>query len=251
LSVVVPTRNESGNIAPLVERLEAALGDTALEIIFVDDSDDDTVAVIEQVSRQVRSDIVLHHRPPGERHDGLGGAVVAGLRQARAPWVVVMDGDLQHPPELVPQMQARAVETGATLVVASRYNQQGTTGKFSLVRSAISRAFTGAAYALFPGRLRGVSDPMSGFFLVRKEKLNVEQLRPRGFKILLEILVRTPGLRLAEVGFQFGERHAGESKASLREGMRYLSHLVQLRFSENTLRLLRFMIIGPRRSRAA
>jgi putative flippase GtrA len=242
--VVVPTRNEAGNIAALVARLQAAVTDIPLEIVFVDDSDDNTVAVIEQVSTEATCDITLLHRPPGERSDGLGGAVVAGLRRARAPWVCVMDADLQHPPEMVPQLCARAAETGATLVVASRYNMMGSTGQFGRVRSAISHSFTTAARVMFPNRLRGVSDPMSGFFLVRKANLPLDQLRPRGFKILLEILVRTPNLHLDEVGFAFGERYAGESKASLREGLRYLSHLAQLRFNENTRNLTRFMLIG-------
>ena len=244
LSVVVPTRNEAGNIAALVARLQAAVTDIPLEIVFVDDSDDNTVAVIEQVSTEATCDITLLHRPPGERSDGLGGAVVAGLRRARAPWVCVMDADLQHPPEMVPQLCARAAETGATLVVASRYNMMGSTGQFGRVRSAISHSFTTAARVMFPNRLRGVSDPMSGFFLVRKANLPIDQLRPRGFKILLEILVRTPNLQLDEVGFAFGERYAGESKASLREGLRYLSHLAQLRFNENTRNLTRFILIG-------
>ena len=85
-----------------------------------------------------------------------------------------------------------------------------------------SRSTTTAARMLFPRRLRGVTDPMSGFFLVRREALDLDALRPRGFKILLEILVRHPGLRAAEVSFTFGERHAGRSKASIREALRYL-----------------------------
>jgi putative flippase GtrA len=242
--VVVPTRHEAGNIAALVARLQAAVTDIPLEIVFVDDSDDNTVAVIEQVRAEATCEITLLHRPPGQRSDGLGGAVVAGLRRARAPWVCVMDADLQHPPEIVPQLCARAAETGANLVVASRYTMMGSTGQFGRIRSAISHSFTTTARIMFPKRLRGVSDPMSGFFLVRKANLNIDVLRPRGFKILLEILVRTPGLRRDEVGFAFGERYAGESKASLREGLRYLSHLAELRFNENALNLFRFILIG-------
>ena len=92
-----------------------------------------------------------------------------------------------------------------------------------------------AAKALFPLHLRGVTDPMSGFFLVRPGAIDLDALRPRGFKILLELLVRCPTLRRAEVGFTFAERHAEESKGSLREGLNYLRSLCELRFRLGTV----------------
>ncbi len=244
LSIVVPTRNEAGNIATLVERLEQALPDTCLELLFVDDSDDETVAMIEAVRAQARSEIRLIHRPPGQRDGGLGGAVVAGLRMAEADWVCVMDADLQHPPELVPQMFAKAEQSASDLVVASRYCAAGTASGLNRRRSLISRSSTAAAQLLFPQRLRDVTDPMSGFFLVRKDAIAIDQLRPHGFKILLEIMVRTAELRITEVGFEFGTRYAGQSKASFREGMRYLAHLSQLRLGEDTLQFARFLTVG-------
>jgi dolichol-phosphate mannosyltransferase len=244
LSVVVPTRNEADNIEPLVGRLEQALPGVAFEIIFVDDSDDTTVAAIERAQEQAGCEVKLIHRPAGERDDGLSGAVVAGLRAARSEWVCVMDADLQHPPEAIASLIACAAEKSADLVVASRYCDQGDTGNFGRKRTAVSRTSASVAWMLFPSRLRGVTDPMTGFFLVRKAAVDIESLRPRGFKILLEILVRTPGLRVAEVGFHFGERHAGQSKASLNEGMRFLSHLWGLRFGEGSLRFALFMIVG-------
>jgi dolichol-phosphate mannosyltransferase len=244
LSIVIPTRNEAGNIMPLVQRLEAAVTDRPVEIIFVDDSDDDTVAVIEAARDEARSEIVLAHRAAGQRAGGLGTAVVTGLRLARAPWVCVMDADLQHPPEIVAKLLAKGGETGASLVLASRYVDSGDTGSFGAMRKSLSQVSTTAARLMFPRRLRGVSDPMSGFFLVRRAVLPLDSLQPEGFKILLEILVRTPNLRIAEVGFHFGERFAGKSKASLREGARYLKHLSQLRFNAETLRFMRFLLIG-------
>lgn len=244
LSVVVPTRNEAGNIEELVSRLENSLPDTRLEVIFIDDSDDETVAAIESVGAESSSDVVVIHREAGERLNGLGGAVVEGLRAARAPWVCVMDADLQHPPEIVPQLLNKARQTGASLVVASRYAAQGNTGDFSKVRQSISHTSTLAARTFFPSKLRGVSDPLSGFFLVSRAAIDPDKLKPRGFKILLEVLVRTPCLQVAEVGFQFGTRYAGKSKASMREGMRYLSHLFALRFSERMLRFALFLIVG-------
>ncbi len=243
LSVIAPTRNEADNIAPLVARLEHVLPDGS-EIIFVDDSDDETPAMVESVALRSRYPIRLIHRPPGQRAGGLGGAVVAGLRAARSAWACVMDADLQHPPELIPRLLAQARLTQADLVIASRYCDEGKAEGLDGFRTAISRTSTTAARLAFPRRLRRVSDPMSGFFLLRKDLIDLDALRPRGFKILLEILVRNPRLKVSEVGFAFGKRHAGESKASLREGFRYLAHLGTLRLGEDALRFSAFAAIG-------
>ena len=243
ISVVVPTRNEAGNIGELVRRIQEATSNSLREIIFVDDSDDDTVATIEAVRAQAKCDIVIIHRE-GSQRDGLAGAVVVGMSAARASWLCVLDADLQHPPELIPQLLEKAEQTGANLVAASRYSEQGTVGSFGRIRALLSQASTTAARVMFPGRLRKVNDPMSGFFLVRRDAVDLDVLRPKGFKILLEILVRTPNLRIAEVGFKFGERFAGASKASLREGLRYLTHLYHLRFGAESLRFVRFLIVG-------
>jgi putative flippase GtrA len=244
LSVVVPTRNEAGNIAELVRRLEESFPALPLEIVFVDDSTDDTPEVIERVGEGCRAEILLVHRPADQRTDGLGGAVVRGLRLARAPWVCVMDADLQHPPEIVPELLAKAQGSGADLVVASRYCAAGSASSFGRLRAAVSGGSTAAARLLFPGRLRDVTDPMSGFFLVRTTAVDPDALRPNGFKILMEIIGRTAGLRVAEVPFRFGTRLAGESKASLAEGVRYLQLLLTLRFGAAPLRVARFGLVG-------
>ena len=167
------------------------------------------------------------------------------MRIARAPWVCVMDGDLQHPPEVIPQLLHRSQETGADLVVASRYAGDGTVGNgLSKVRHLASQAMTQSAKVFFPSRMRPVSDPLSGFFLVRREAVPVDDLKPRGFKILLEIMARSPELKVADVPFEFGERHAGESKASVSEGMIYLSQLVRLRFGSLAGRFSKFALVG-------
>jgi dolichol-phosphate mannosyltransferase len=243
LTVIVPTRNEAGNIERLVARLDEALGTTETEIVFVDDSDDDTPTEVERVAAESTRVIRLLHRGPGARRGGLGGAVVAGLRATRSEWACVMDADLQHPPELVPELFRRARAEGRDLVVASRYCPDGNPGNFTRSRAFMSRATTLAARTLFPRKLQGVSDPMSGFFLIRKDAVDLDSLRPHGFKILLEIVARTPPLRSGEVPFHFGERYAGDSKASFREGLRYLSQLTQLRVS-GLGRLSRFAVVG-------
>jgi dolichol-phosphate mannosyltransferase len=244
LSVVVPTKNEAGNIARLLAELEAVLPDEPVEVVFVDDSTDETPAAIETEARRCRRHVTLVHRPPGEREGGLGGAVVAGIRASRAPWICVMDGDLQHPPAVIGELVEAARERDLDLVVASRYCKGGESTALAAGRVAASKAASGAAHLLFPWALRNVSDPMTGFFLVRRDALDLDLLQPRGFKILLEILVRTPGLRVGEVPFSFGTRHAGESKASLREGLTYFGRLATLRLGSGVMRLARFGLVG-------
>lgn len=229
LTVVVPTRDERDNISPLLERLEKASRARRLEVIFVDDSTDDTAHVIGELAERLRTPVKLIHRPPDQRDGGLGGAVLAGLKEARAEFVCVMDADLQHPPELLGALLDEARSSQADLVLASRYCPGGNMGEFSTLRKALSRSSALVARAMFPVRLRGVSDPMSGFFLVRRTAIEARPLRPRGFKILLEILLCGGRLHTSEVAFRFGERHAGESKASVREGARYLRRLIELR----------------------
>jgi dolichol-phosphate mannosyltransferase len=242
ISVVLPTREEAENVWPLVARLERVLPDLPVEIIFVDDSDDETPDAIRAIDSSRA--VYLIHRRPEERGNGLGGAVVAGIRAARAPLVCVMDADLQHPPELLEEMYLEAMETGSDLVVASRFCAGGDKGTFSRLRSALSRVSARAAVMLFPTRLWHVSDPMSGCFMVRRDALSIDRLRPRGFKILLEILVRTPGLRVSEVPFNFGERHAGHTKASAREALRYLWLLGRLELGQLSARFGKFTVVG-------
>jgi dolichol-phosphate mannosyltransferase len=230
LSVLVPTRNEAGNIEELLRRLAAAVTGVPTEVVFIDDSDDLTPEVIRAVARRGGAcQVSLIRREGVQRTGGLAGAVVDGLRAARAPWACVLDADLQHPPEVIPILLARAEREGVDLVVASRHCDQGGADGLGPIRSLISAASSSAARALFPRRLRGVTDPMSGFFLVRPGAVDLEALRPRGFKILLELLVRCDSLRHAEVGFTFADRHAEQSKGSLREGLNYLRLLGELR----------------------
>lgn len=230
ISVVVPTRNEAANVDLLVQRLDAALKGYDAEIIFVDDSSDDTPAVIEAAATRTSRKVRLIHRCAGDRTGGLGSAVLAGLRQVSSRWVVVMDGDLQHPPEVIPELIRVGSDGTADLVVASRYTSDGvSSGLSSRLRREVSVWSTRLVKTAFPRRLGGCSDPMSGFFAVRPGRLNLDEMRPRGYKILLEILASSPRLRVTEVPFEFEPRHAGDSKASLREGLVFLRRLVALR----------------------
>jgi glycosyltransferase involved in cell wall biosynthesis len=230
VTIIVPTRNEAGNVAELLRRVDAAVGDRAVEVIFVDDSDDDTPATIESEGEQARSEVRLLHRPAGQRDGGLGGAVLAGFRAAAAPWAVVMDGDLQHPPEALPDLLAPTVEAGVDLVVASRYTGDGdASGLDGRWRTSASALCTRLAKLIFARKLRGISDPMSGFFAVRLGALDVERLHPQGYKILMEVIARSRFNATRDVTYSFQARFSGESKASMRQGLLFLRQLVLLR----------------------
>jgi dolichol-phosphate mannosyltransferase len=237
LTVVVPTRNERDNVAPLLRRLEAVRPELGLEVLFVDDSSDGTPEVIREEAAHSRRSVCVVHRPEDQRPGGLGGAVKLGMLVAASDLVCVMDGDLQHPPEVLGALIDELRSSHADLVVASRYCHGGEVGDFSPARVALSRACAFAAKAMFPRRLGGITDPMSGFFLVRRSAVDAAALRPTGFKILLEILASGRVLTTTEVPFRFGDRHAGDSKASVREGAQYFRRLVQLRTSRRPPRL--------------
>jgi dolichol-phosphate mannosyltransferase len=229
-TVIVPTRNEAGNVEVLLQRLKAGIGDAAAEVLFVDDSDDATPEVIRSVARNAGLPVRLLHRPAGKRQGGLSSAVTEGLRVARGSWAVVMDGDLQHPPELAAKLVAIGQSRELDLVAGTRYQGSGDAGGLSGgFRRSVSSFTTTVTKALFPRRLSRLSDPMSGFFAVRLAAISPARLNPTGFKILLEVAVRQPRLRIAEVPFAFGVRLADESKASAREGLRFLRHLLRLR----------------------
>lgn len=242
VTVIVPTFNERDNIAELVSRTAAALVDYDAEILFIDDSSDDTMAEITRVSASAAVPVRSIHREHNTA--GLGGAVVVGLAAAVHDVCIVMDGDLQHPPELLPVMLARFGRGDADVVAASRYIGGGdSAGLANAVRFSVSKAATAITKAMFLRRLWRSSDPMTGFFLVDRRRIDLDELRPQGFKILLEILVRAGSrgeLRIAEVPLEFGERRHGTSKASLRQGATFLAHLARLRFGKMGL----FAMIG-------
>ena len=231
ISLIIPTYNEAANIAELLTRLDLALPEESPhEVIFVDDSTDDTPAVIMAAARTSRLEVSVRHREVAE--GGLGGAVALGLRAASAPWIVVMDADLQHPPGLVPALVAAGERAGADLVVGSRYTSGGSrAGLDGVFRKFASGGSTVLAKVVFWRRLHRVSDPMSGFFAVRAEALDAVVLRPLGYKILLELIVRCRIRQIIEVPYQFQDRFAGQSKANLGEGLRFLQHLLVLRFT--------------------
>lgn len=238
LSLIVPTYNEAPNVAELVRRICAAADGIDAEIVFVDDSTDATPDVVREVAGSAPLPVRLIHRD--RRVGGLGGAVLEGFAEAAADACLVIDGDLQHPPEKIPEMWRRFSRGDVDVVIASRYAGGGTAhGLADRTRVLVSKVATALTRAMFPVRLKDVTDPMTGYFLIDRRSVDQALLKPRGFKILLEILARRP-LRIAEVPFDFADRHAGESKASVRQGLHFLTQLTALRFGKMSL----FAVIG-------
>jgi dolichol-phosphate mannosyltransferase len=243
LSIVIPTRNEADSLGRLREALAASLSGIPHEVIVVDDSTDgDTREVLSAIVRCTDGWRVIAREP--EDQTGLATAVAEGIAAARGWAVCVMDGDLQHPPALIPDL-LRRIEAGADIAVASRYAKGGgSAGLESGYRRLVSRGSSWAARLCFP-ESRRTSDPMSGFFCVRREAVSRAELRPVGFKILLELLVLFPDLSVADVPFEFGLRDAGESKAGMRQGLLYLRHLAFLFFDvPGSARPLKFACIS-------
>ncbi|MET9772994.1 glycosyltransferase family 2 protein [Streptomyces sp. NPDC006367] len=244
VTIVVPTFNESGNVRRLLRLItESVPARLPCEVVFVDDSTDDTPDVIRAAAPDCPFPVTVLHRD--EPSGGLGGAVVEGMKAAGSDWIVVMDGDCQHPPSLVPELVATGERANAGLVVASRYTEGGSrAGLAGGYRIAVSRAATWLTKALFPRRLHGISDPMSGFFAIRRGEVTADVLKPLGYKILLELAVRSRPRTVTEVPFVFEERFAGESKSTAREGMRFLRHLAGLRTASPLARMVVFGLIG-------
>ncbi|MGH7721989.1 MAG: glycosyltransferase [Candidatus Dormibacteria bacterium] len=243
LSVVVPTRNEEANVGTLLARLSAALEGIDHEILFIDDSDDGTArAIAAAAAANPRVDLV--HREGLERAGGLSTAVVRGIHQTGGEFVCVMDGDLQHPPEDIPAMLG-AARGGADVVVGSRYMRGGSQGGLDgRLRRLVSRAASAVARGLFT-EARASTDPLSGFFLCRRRVIDGIEFRPVGFKILLELLVCVPGVRVSDVPLAFAARSAGASKATARQGLLFLGHIRSLVFDvQGSARPWKFALVG-------
>lgn len=238
VTVIIPTFNERDNVDELIARLSHALTGVEAELLFVDDSSDGTEIEVTRIAQTAQMPIRIIHRESNA--DGLGGAVTVGLKEATYDVCVVMDGDLQHPPEILPQLFGRFAQNDAEVVVASRYVHGGqASGLGTAARAAVSRGATWITRAMFPLRLWHCTDPMTGYFLVDRSRIDIATLRPKGFKILLEILVRND-LRIAEIPMSFDRRRSGSSKASMRQGATFLAHLTRLRFGKMSL----FAVVG-------
>lgn len=222
LSIVVPTYNERDRLADLVEAIFAAYAGHGIagELIVVDDhSPDGTGALAEDLATRHR--IIVIHRA-GKL--GLGTAVIEGFAAATAPVVGVIDADLSHPPALLPRMLAALMEASADVVVGSRYIPGGGTRNWERSRLAMSRVACLMARGLTP-----IRDATSGFFLIRRDLARNVRISAGGFKICLELLVRSRPASVVEVPYVFVGRTAGESKMNVKEATGYLRQLRELR----------------------
>ncbi len=242
LSVVIPTFNEAGNVAPLLERLDAALTGIAWEAIFVDDnSPDGTARIVKDIGREDARVHCLHR--VGRR--GLAGACIEGMLSSNALFVAVIDADLQHDEKVLAQMLTTLKSGAYDLVVGSRYMAGGNAASFSKGRGAISRGATLLSKKL--ARVE-ITDPMSGFFMMRRDRFDAlaPKLSTHGFKILFDIVVTARGgLRIAELPYVFGTRQSGESKLDAQVGLDFLGLLLaKLTGGVITPRFVSFALVG-------
>ncbi|WPO40539.1 glycosyltransferase family 2 protein [Tardiphaga sp. 42S5] len=242
LSVVVPTFNERGNVATLVQRLDAALVGISWEVIFVDDNSPDGTA--DAVRELARGDSrVRCIRRIGRR--GLSGACIEGMLASSAPCAAVIDGDLQHDETQLGKMLGLIESGAAELVIGSRYIEGGSADSFNQQRLGASKFATAVAQRIL--RVK-IADPMSGFFMIRRDRF--EQLAPKlstqGFKILLDVVATAEGdLCVIEVPYTFGSRLHGESKLDSMVALDFLG-LVLAKLTNDTvsLRFLLFAMVG-------
>ncbi len=225
LALVIPTLCEAGNICRLLGMVRDALDPLAIQyqiLVVDDDSNDGTGELVTAVAEEdPRVRLIVRK---GER--GLSGAVLDGWRYADAEVLGVMDADLQHPPELLPRLFA-AIAEGRDLAIGSRYTPGGDLGGWNPFRRLLSAA---AVWATWPLQRRSVrvKDPMSGYFMVRRDCVEQIEFQRTGFKLLLEILVRARIRSVQEVPFVFGSRFRGASKANLRVAWNYGRLLARL-----------------------
>lgn len=234
VSVVLPTYEEAQTIRQAISGVRAALS-REHEIIVVDDSPDEATAAAVRDGYGGDEHVQLVERGG----DGLASAVLAGFDRADYPLLAVMDADLQHPPRSLPVVLS-GLDAGGDVVVGSRHAPGGeVAAEWPVHRQLISWGATRLARVMVP-QARNTTDPMSGFFAVRAAYVEAvrEELRPEGYKVLLELLARTPVEDIRERGYTFREREAGGSNLGVREYLRFVRHLGRLAIPARRERLV-------------
>lgn len=227
LSLVIPTLNEVDNIRSICREIRTILDGQSIpcEIIVVDDHSEDSTA--DAVREMMKTDphLKLVYRE-GERD--LSTAAVAGWRDATGHFFGIIDADLQHPPEVIPYLLAVVKVGSADLAVASRNVEGGGIKGWIFYRKIISWFAIGMAWLLLPLSLWKVKDPTSGCFVFDRNRVDLSKLKPRGFKILIEILVRGDFQNVQEVPYEFIERKDGRSKLTAKQSLLYFFHIFYL-----------------------
>ena len=222
ISVVVPTYNEAENVGNLVNQIDYALKGIDYEVIFVDDSTDDTVDAIKAVMAE-NPHVRMEHR---ETEKGLATAVLKGFTLASGDYIAVMDADLQHPPAILRSMYA-VMETGADFCVPSRFIPGGSDGGLGPYRKLVSGVARYIGKIMLPS-LRKITDPTSGLFMFRRDVIKGADLRPIGWKIMVEVLAMGTYGSVVEIPYKFQARPAGESKLSSKVTIEYLKQVADL-----------------------
>lgn len=254
-SLVIPTYQESQNIARVV-RLISKLLDEVLpnnyELIVVDDNSPDRTW---EIAKNLMPDYPQLRVMLRQRERGLSTAVIRGWQAARGQVFGVIDGDLQHPPEVLLKL-LKTIEYGADLAVASRHIEEGGVSNWSIVRRFLSRGAQTLGLIVLPEVIGRVSDPMSGYFLVRRRAITGRKLNPIGYKILIEVLGQGNIDKISEIGYVFQERQEGSSKVTAKQYVDYLQHLLRLSLSRGRIgrlkqyiqfpigRFIRFCLVG-------
>ncbi len=239
LSVIIPVYNEAKNIEELVRRIKKTLINIEYEIIFMDDSIDNTTDIIKAIADKDEK-VKFEHR---NNKVGLSSAVVRGFDIAKGNIIAVMDGDLQHPPEILEDM-VKTISEGADIVVPSRFIPGGSDGGLNIFRKLIS------ATARYMGKfllekIRPFSDPTSGMFMFKKKIIQDKKLCTVGWKILMEVLVIGEYENSVEIPYKFCNRNFGDSKMSLKVQLQYIFHLLSLlKRSEEDKRFYFFCLVG-------
>ena len=220
--MIVPTFNESENVGNLTNQIDYALRGIDYEVIFVDDSTDDTPEAIRAVMKE-NPNVRMEHR---ETEKGLATAVLKGFSLASGDYIAVMDADLQHPPSILRSMYA-VMETGVDFCVPSRFIPGGSDGGLGPYRKLVSGVARYIGKIMLPS-LRKISDPTSGLFMFRKSVIDGADLRPIGWKIMVEVLAMGTYRTVVEIPYKFQARPAGESKLSSRVTLEYLKQVADL-----------------------
>lgn len=221
LSVVVPTYNERDSLPGLLERVSESLAGMGYGVVVVDDdSPDRTAEVARRLSNIHPVKVVVR------KERGLSSAIVRGFRESASDAVCVIDADLQHPPERIPRLLQALEDRGADVAVASRYLPGSTITGWNWWRLLVSHTARGLARTMLP-RVKPVKDPLSGFFIARREVLS-PRVHPVGYKVLLELLVNGNCHRVVEIPYHFSGRASGSSKLGPKEFALYLKQLSKL-----------------------
>lgn len=222
VSIVVPSYNERDNVEKLVSQIDDALVGVSHEILFIDDSTDDTPQILEKLCRELPH-VRYQHRTSEK---GLATAVILGFRLAKGEYLACMDADLQHPPKILRSMYA-ALESGADFCIPSRLIPGGDDGGLNWYRKFVSGTARKIGQILLPC-LRSISDPTSGLFMFRREAIKEADLRPIGWKIMVEVLAMSKYKKVIEIPYAFQQRTAGESKLDTKVTLQYLQQCLGL-----------------------